>query len=176
MCFSYAHVLHDGFEHHFTFVYTFLFIPAFVHHSDNHDFVHRTSKKSFRDVQLSWKNDDSVDNACCIWNCMFGVFEQQSGWELRLEDKFVKLNSWRYIEVDDAEQHKQIRRGCVSKIIRQAKVNMVRRVNDSTLRTHGGKMGIKQNDNKTYTKRRQKGLFDYSQFVRKPVRCCLYCV
>lgn len=29
----------------FTFVYTFLFIPVFVHHSDNHEFVHRTSKK-----------------------------------------------------------------------------------------------------------------------------------
>jgi hypothetical protein len=145
--------------------------------------------KSFQNVCKSWREDGSEANAARMWNCMFGQFDHTDRWEYELEDEFMKLNNWRYIDVDD-EMKGNFRKNCVARLIRQSKVNLVKRMNDFTKRTHRGVVGLKRKHAKKPTdpdfKPRKKGCFVYDDFVKEQVctelldhhasyisRCCL---
>jgi hypothetical protein len=128
--------------------------------------------KSFQNVCKSWREDGSEANAARMWNCMFGQFDHTDRWEYELEDEFMKLNNWRYIDVDD-EMKGNFRKNCVARLIRQSKVNLVKRMNDFTKRTHRGVVGLKRKHAKKPTdpdfKPRKKGCFVYDDFVKEQV-------
>ena len=129
--------------------------------------------KEFRNVLESWRDDGSEVNASRIWNCMFGQFDAKPGWEFEIERAFMELNKWEYIEVDSHMQ-KTFRKGCVARLIRQCKVNMVKRLNNASKKTHHGLIGIKRKSanspNDPAFKPRKRGYFVYDDYVKESVR------
>jgi hypothetical protein len=139
----------------------------------NEDEVIERQIRSFANVCKSWREDGSEENAARMWNCMFGQFDLMERWEYKLEAEFMNINGWKYLDADD-ETDIQHRKTCIARVIRQAKVNLVKRLNVYSIRTHRGMIGLKR---KNYSvkqthpdfKPRKKGCFDYHSFVTKAV-------
>ena len=119
-----------------------------------------------------------------MWNAFFGQFDILEKWEFDWEQEFLHEHNWRYLEPIDIDQKKGYRKKCVSRLIRQAKVNIVKRLNDASKETHKCVIGMKRNNAKKQSdpdfKPRQLAQFQYDDFVKTrkvcPARCIIHFV
>ena len=132
--------------------------------------------KNFKNVLMSWKVDGSPEHAQDMWQAFFGQFDQAKGWEFDLEQQFMIENGWKYLVLIEDVPSKH-RKNCIARLIRQCKVNVVKRLNDATKHTHGRVIGVKRVNAKKQTdpdfKPRKLAHFEYDEFVKTQKVCIL---
>lgn len=78
-----------------------------------------------------------------VWQCFFGVFDKRKLWDLALEQEFMTSRHWAYREMRLPDfQYTSRAKGCVAKIIRAVKNQMVDTLNKGSNGTHQNKICI----------------------------------
>lgn len=150
-----------------------------VHYIDpNEDEVVKRPIKTFKHVLLSWRGDASPEHAEHMWMAFFGQFDKMKGWEHELEEQFMMEKNWRYLVDDDDDTRKKRRKNCIARLIRQCKVNAVKRLNDAAKNTHRRVIGMKRvnalKQSDPNFKPRKLATFQYDDFVKTIKVWCLY--
>ena len=110
----------------------------------------------FRDIGESWATDWSSENQERLFQVMFGMYDRDLQWSLRLEQEFMNLHNIAYSETPSPR-----RKGCYERIIASMKTCKVKSINRAP--SHGLMIRISRdpctiNDKNRYHKR-PRGVF-----------------
>ena len=75
---------------------------------------------SYKDIGRSFKDDGSVENVRRIYSIVTGQFTNDTTYQAEIEKQVMRELNLSYPEVD------QTKKGCISRLVTQRKVEMVR--------------------------------------------------
>ena len=102
-----------------------------------------------------WKENGTVEAAGNLWYACYGAFDDEPGWEIKLEKQYMDMCEYTYREIVER------RKGCFARTIGQRKTDIIKMINRATEKTHKGLIRMKRTgdeiDGKTKFKKRKKG-------------------
>jgi hypothetical protein len=102
-----------------------------------------------------WKENGTVEAAGKLWYACYGAFDDEPGWEVQLEQKYMLMCDYTYRVIDDPKK------GCFARTIGQRKTDIIKMINRASDKTHRGLIRMKrlpeEIDEKTKFKKRKKG-------------------
>jgi hypothetical protein len=110
---------------------------------------------SIGQVAEYWKDNGTVEAAGKLWFACYGAFDNEPGWDVQLEEQYMKMCQYKYKLTEDK------RKGCFARTIGQRKTDVIKTINRASEKTHHGLIRMKrlseEIDEKTKFKKRKKG-------------------
>ena len=97
------------------------------------------SINTIEDVIAVWKeNGQDEDVQGIMWDACFKLFDEIPFWDKKLEDEYMDMKAYSY-RLDSAPG-----KGCFQRTMSLCKVDMVKRMNRASSKTHGGVIKLKR--------------------------------
>jgi hypothetical protein len=102
-----------------------------------------------------WSQNGTVKAAGKLWYACYGAFDDEPGWDLKLEQMYMEKYEYTYRVTEDR------RKGCFARTIGQRKTDIIKMINRASEKTHHGLIRLKrlsgEIDEKTKFKKQKKG-------------------
>jgi len=110
---------------------------------------------SIEQVAEYWKANGTAEAAGKLWYACYGAFDDEPGWDVKLEKEYMGMCEYTYREIEDK------RKGCFARTIGQRKTDIIKMINRASEKTHQGVIRLQrlpeEMDEKTKYKKRKKG-------------------
>ena len=92
----------------------------------------------FKELLRTWKKSDGgLSITSAVWNAVYGRFDMEPEWALRMEDEYFRMKGFQY--PDDRSRLK----GCFERLFHSCKNNLIKRINRHGKSTHNTTIRMK---------------------------------
>lgn len=124
----------------------------------------------YNDIGMSWRQDGSLQNAERFFNTIYGWFDLHPDWSKVIEEKYMDQKQGGKLVYDRACTGLFADAGCIEKIVKTQRCDMIKLLNEKAKTTHGKRIIITRPatmiNEKNRFKKRLKGAF-YPRFVQE---------